>query len=419
MAIEEVDNITDEDLDRILEEIESSTGDDSHPGSEEDNDEQENNEVDDDEQDDDNEYDDEDSESDESDEADEADENDENNSDNIDTDTDPGSEDQQDIDYKNEYQKLLDESERYRKFYEEATSEFIANGKPMRGFDDPKKIIQAQQMAAGFSQKMRSIKEYKPFLKPLKESGVLENPDKFNLIINAMNGDRGAITQILKQAEIDPLEIDLEDQDNYTPKNVIASDIELALDEVIDNAEQYGVRDQVEKVIAEEWDDTSVYELLSDPQNSVDLVNHLSTGVYDLVMDRIAEKKITDPYGIFSKKPAIEQYREAANELENEYLNFLENQQGELQANQQTPYSQNAQQFSEAEIQAEMEKIRLEQEYRKKVEEKNNEVDRNRKRAASVSKKKPASKRKTKKVYDVSELSDEEFDKIVDSFLFN
>jgi hypothetical protein len=315
-------------------------------------------------------------------------------------------------DYKEAYEKMLQEKKTYEDFYNEVTGEFVANGKVVRGPNDPKKIIQSLQQSAGFSDKMKAFKQYRPFLKPLREKGLLDNPDKFNLMINAIDGDPDAVKTLLKQSNIDPLEVDL-DELKYEPTNTIASNIEVALDDVIDTAAQYGVKERVEEVISKDWDEDSVVELLNDPESSADLVSHLSNGVYDMVQQKIAQKKMSDPYGAYSNKRAIDQYREAAVELEQEYL---QNQSYQAQQQQQM---QQAPQFSEADIQAEMNRLREEQskqDYSQKVNS-NSEVDKARKKAASVSKRKPRGNKKRNEDFDPMKLSDDEFEDMLQSMM--
>jgi hypothetical protein len=314
----------------------------------------------------------------------------------------------EEIDYKKAYEEAIREKDRYENFYKEATSEFVANGRTIKGITDPKKIIQAQQMAAGYVEKMRNFKKYRPFMTSLKEKGILEDPDKFNLMMNAIDGDKEAIKTILKSSEVDPLELDMENI-NYEPKNQITSDIELSLKDVIDDATQYGVRNQVEKVIGEEWDDDSVIELLENPENSSDLIKHISSGLYDLVQERIAQKKITDTHGVYSNKKAIDQYREAVSELEEEYLESLKDSEHSGNNNNSM--------FNEAEIQAEIQRIKEENEYRRNVEKRNRKVEEQRKRAASVSTKKPRTRKRAPIKTDVLELDDKEFEDILNSFM--
>jgi len=301
--------------------------------------------------------------------------------------------------YKEAYTKILEEKSRLQDFYNEITSEFVANGKTVRGFSDPKQIIKSQQMAAGFSEKMVGFKKYQPFIGALKEKGILEDPDKFNFAMQLLDGDPEAIKQQLKNLEIDPIEMDMENID-FKPQNQLQSDIAIAYDDLVDNAGQHGVDKQVKEVISRDWDDDSVVELLNDPQSSNDLVNHISSGIYDIVQERMSEKKRTDYNNVYTSKPMIEQYREAARELENEYLQYTQQQQ-QYPEQQQVP-QQNQQQVED---------------YKQKVEEQNAQAAKARKKASSASRKKPKTKN-TKKSFDPDDLSDKEMEDILDGLMY-
>ena len=105
-------------------------------------------------------------------------ENSQNEGDNKGTDTkdqnDGSDKDTEEPNYKDEYAKL-------KAFYEKVTGEFKANGKTVKGFTDPERIIQGLQKAIGFEEKNAVINKHKQFLAPLKERGMLEDPEKFNL----------------------------------------------------------------------------------------------------------------------------------------------------------------------------------------------------------------------------------------------
>jgi hypothetical protein len=315
------------------------------------------------------------------------------------------------VDYKEQYAALMEKASELQRFKDEVTSEFIANGKRVRGFDDPKKIIQSQQMAAGYAEKMAEHKKYRPFLNTLKEKGFLENPDKFNLAMQLIDGDPEAIKKQIKDLEIDPFEMDMENI-NYAPKNQVASNIELAFDDLLDNAQQYNVDDQVRNVISKDWDDQSVVALLEDPESSSDLVKHISSGAYDVVQQRIAEKKRIDVNGVYTAQPAINQYREAAAELELEYLQYLEQNQG-MQGNEQ-----NIQNQTPPNIQANNVNPNVEQEYKSKVQKKNDDAAEARKRAASVSKKKKVVRTVKKDKMNPDNMSDDELTAYLDSIMY-
>jgi len=321
----------------------------------------------------------------------------------------------EEINYEEQYKALLGDNEKlksFENFYNEVTSEFVANGRKVKGFTDPKKIIESQQMAAGFSDKMATFSKYKPFMNAIKDHGFLDSPDKFNLAMNLFEGDPEALKQHIKNLEIDPFEMDMENID-YKSKNQVSSNLEIAYDDILESANTQNVRSQVQDVISKDWDDQSVIALLEDPQSSADLISHISNGAYEVVQERIAEKKRTDGNNVYSRKPSIEQYREAAREIEHEYLSSMQNEvtEDETQTNQ----------IDESAVQTEVNRIakeRSDEEYRLKVEKQNAKSSEARKKATSVSKKKPRTKAK-KTVFDPSTANDEEFTKYIDSIMYS
>jgi len=142
--------------------------------------------------------------------------------------------------------------------------------------------------------------------------------------------------------------------------------------------------------------------LLNDKQSSNDLVNHVSSGIYDIVQERMSEKKRTDYNNVYTSKPMIEQYREAARELESEYLQYTQQQQQEVQNTQNVAPQENQQRVED---------------YKQKVEEQNAKAAKARKKASSVSRKKPKTKN-TKKSFDPDDLSDTEMDDILNGLIY-
>ena len=98
------------------------------------------------------------------------------------------------VDYQKQYEELLVKSKDATDFYEQVAGvKFKANGKEFEGFKDPKKIIQAQQMAYNYSEKMAGFKAYRPYMGPLKDRGMLDDTSKFDLAMSLIDGDREAL----------------------------------------------------------------------------------------------------------------------------------------------------------------------------------------------------------------------------------
>lgn len=307
---------------------------------------------------------------------------------------------------------------RYKKFYDTiANAEFNANGKKVKGFTDPDKIIQAQQMAYGFSDKMASFKQYRPYMASLKERGMLEDPSKFNFVMDLLDGDPEALKKHLQTLKVDPLDLDMENVAYSGAKNHLTSREELVLEDALEQAKQYGAEDKLRTALAKEWDAESFNEFLTVPEVRRDLLEHMATGAYDLVQDRIAEMKTLDVSGTFSSMKATDQYRQAvqsltadAQRMNNSGSNGQTTSTKEATAQRVAPKPTIGSKAAESAA-----KAKQEAEYKRNLEEKNRKAEEARKKATSVSKKK-VSTTETKR-FDPLALEGDELDKFVMSLI--
>lgn len=318
------------------------------------------------------------------------------------------------IDYKKQYEELQESNAKLQGFYDEVTSEFTANGKKMKGFTDPKKIIQSQQMAAGFSEKMSAFKPYRPFMSAIKEQGWLDDPTKFDMAVNLMNRDPEAIKTLIKDSGIDVLDMDM-DNINYAGKQHRASNAEVVLDEVMASAKASGVESNIREVLGGQWsEDGSLVEVLDNPTEAQALVNHLvedenGNSIYKDVTSRINEKLRTDYNSAFANKNSLSQYKEAANELEAEYRERVaqEDKQSKLEKIRAATQSQTSKVETEK---AKIAEQRKEKEYKTKVEKTTKKVNDARKKAASLSSPKKKVKANSGKKFDPLKLNDNELE---------
>lgn len=343
--------------------------------------------------------------SDEEEEADEASESEEG-------DSTKRSEDSADTEEKSDGDSPDTETVDYKAFYDAVTNaEFVVNGKKVKGFKDPQKIIQSQQMAGGFSEKMAGFKQYRPFMAPLKERGMLDDQAKFDLAMNLVDGDKEAIKLHLKSLNIDPLDLDM-DVIDYSGKSTVASKEALVLEDVMERAKSAGIEDRVRQVVGKEWDTDSFNEFVTNPLVRNDLLTHIETGAYDMVQDKIAELSRLDYTGEYSSMNAIAKYREAARVLQSEQA---ANPAPVQKAQPATTPKANPEAVKKASVKAEKEKIeqaRKEREYKAKAKEEESKRMAQRKKATSSSKGKAGSKPKA--AFDPMKVEGEELDSLMD-----
>ena len=169
----------------------------------------------------------------------------------------------------------------YENAYKEVTSPFKANGIDMQ-VNKPADIIKLMQMGANYQKKMAQMKPNLKVIKMLENHGLLDE-SKINNLIDLSKKDSKAITKLLKDSELDPLDIDTSESVDYQPNNYAVSDNEYELDQALDGIKNTSTFNQTIDVLTKEWDDRSKVSVSNEP-NVIGIINeHMSNGVYEKV----------------------------------------------------------------------------------------------------------------------------------------
>ena len=313
------------------------------------------------------------------------------------------------------------EYEKLKKFYDEiANAEFVANGKKVKGFTDPSKIIRSQQMLHDYSNKMRGINEYKPYLKTLKDKGIIGNEEKFNFAMSLLDGDKATIKKHLESLKIDPVDLELDDDANaqYSPRNYMPSKESLVLDEAMDIARSSGVEDKLRTVIAKEWDEESFGEFLRDPRVRNDLITHMQDGSFDTIQNKMTEMEMLDLTGSFRGLKSTDKYRAAIAEINREIQYQYNRQSVNPSIPQQQQYYRSApvgQNQYQPNVEAERLALAAKEAEYKAMAEKKLRDDEARKRAAMITKKNSVTV--TQKKFDPLALEGDDLDNFVNELI--
>lgn len=207
-----------------------------------------------------------------------------------------GSED--DIDYKAQYEELL--------------KPFKANGVDMQvhSVDEAVKLM---QMGANYSKKMTALK---PNLKKMKmlENNKLFDEDKLNLLIEVANGNPDAITKVIKDSGLNPLDLDIEGSE-YTPKSHTVGDNEVELDEVISRIQDTTSFSDTMNIVSSKWDESSKRSIASAPHQLEVLNGHVANGIYATVAAEIERQRM---FGNLSNLSDLDAYKQVGEQLFNE-----------------------------------------------------------------------------------------------------
>lgn len=320
----------------------------------------------------------------------------------------------EDVDYKTQYEELVASSKQAREFFEKVSGVDIkANGKMTKSFTDPDKILQSQSMMYNYSDKMAGFKKYRPYMGPLKDRGMLEDSSKFDLAMSLIDGDKDALKKHIQDLGIDPIELDM-DEINYTAESKTSSRELLEIEDALDVASNYGVKDRVFDTVMKEWDDGSYGEFTKNPAIQHDLAQQMSNGVYDTVMDRVRQTAVLDSR--FAGMRALDQYNMAAAQINGEATTAREAEartkevadeaaRVEAQAQADATKAEKATKAAEAKA------------YKAKVAKKNKAADDARKKAANASKNKPKSTRNKRKAEDPMDYDGKGLAKYLDDMI--
>lgn len=193
----------------------------------------------------------------------------------------------------------------YKAFYEEVTSDYKANGKEMPGIKDPKDFKTALSMASNYALKTSAIKPHMARIKMLE--GVTD--EELNEMMDFKNRNPEAIKKALKEAGIDPLDIDDTEESTYQPTDHRISDSELEFEEAIEPIKNTPEFVKTTEVVTKVWDQRSKNEMLENPQLLVALNAEIQMGRYDIIQGHIDQAKLL---GKDNGRSDLEMYQEIA-----------------------------------------------------------------------------------------------------------
>ena len=199
--------------------------------------------------------------------------------------------------------------------YEEAGkavfAPFKANGKTMqiRSVDE---AVRLMQMGVNYASKMQQINNYSKTGKLLEQNGLLDE-GKLIKLIDASKGDKAAITSILKEANVDILDLDTNENQNYTPQTKPVSNQEMAFFSVVDEVTSTPQGKETIDHIEKNWDPVSKDKLFNQPDLLKIINDHRASGVFALITEEVEREKMLGM--INPNVPFIEQYEYVGKKL--------------------------------------------------------------------------------------------------------
>lgn len=177
----------------------------------------------------------------------------------------------------------------YKAFHDQVMAPFQANGKTiqLRSVDE---AIQLMQQGANYTRKMQAIAPHRKVLMMLENNGLLDE-SKLSRLIDLEKKNPDAIRALVKEAGIDPLDIDVQGESTYTPGNHAVPDEAVAFQTTLDEVSSTPDGQETVRQITASWDPESKAELWKDPSILGTIHQQRISGVYDRVVTEIERQR--------------------------------------------------------------------------------------------------------------------------------
>lgn len=196
-------------------------------------------------------------------------------------------------------------------FYDQVMKPFKANGRDIT-LRTPEEAIRLMQMGAGYGRKLQEMQPHLKTLRMLEKNDLLDE-GKLSYLIDLDKKNPDAIKKLIKDAGIDPLDIDIADNASYKPNNHSVSDNEVAFTETIKEVQAAPGGVETIKLINSTWDQTSKEALWSQPELIRIIQTQRENGVFDQIAAEVDRKKMLGE--IAQNVPFLEAYKIAGDAL--------------------------------------------------------------------------------------------------------
>lgn len=185
------------------------------------------------------------------------------------------SEKKDDFDYKSAYEGMLS---------------FRANGKDIK-LSNPEEAVRLMQMGANYTKKLQQLTPNLKLVKMLENNDLLDE-GKLSFMIDLSKKDPAAIQKLLRDGNIDPMDIDTSLEPTYTPSNHSVSDAQMDFDRALEDTASTQSGQALLVDINSGWDQASKDAIYGDPSVLPLLAQQKESGIYDIVTAEVEKRRM-------------------------------------------------------------------------------------------------------------------------------
>lgn len=207
-------------------------------------------------------------------------------------------------------QKPVNDQVNYQAQVEELFKPFKANGRDIK-VDSIEEARRLMQMGANYNKKMTGLKPHLTMLKMLENNGLLSE-EKIGFLIDLDKKNPEAISKLIKDSGINPLDISVDKAGDYKPGDHRVDESEVELDNVLDDLKVSKHYSQLLNIVGTEWDAKSRALVASNPNVLRGLNAQMENGIYDLVATEMVRQRAL---GSLSGLSDLEAYRQVGDAM--------------------------------------------------------------------------------------------------------
>ena len=204
----------------------------------------------------------------------------------------------------------------YEGFYKQIMAPFKANGK-MIELQSPDEAIKLMQMGANYTRKMQELSSHRKVLLMLENNGLLDE-GKLSFLIDLEKKNPDAIKKLIKEAGIDPLEIDTTAEPAYREGDHRVTDEEAAFQDALQEVQAAENGPETLRLIHNDWDQASKEELWKSPELMGIIHTQRQMGIYDRIAAEVNRQKVLGK--ISSRVPFLHAYKHVGDEMQKNNL---------------------------------------------------------------------------------------------------
>jgi hypothetical protein len=202
----------------------------------------------------------------------------------------------------------------YKAIYEELFDTPIkASGRDIKieSVEEAKRLI---QQGVDYHKKMQEFSPFRKAMSLLKKRDALD-PERLDFLLDVADGKPEAVAKLLKDREINPYDIDVEQGEQYQSNYQDTESIDR-LEDVLQGLPTGGSKDVALDILGNSgWDTESKRVFFTQPETVQVLHKQIESGIYDKVMDEVTKRKAL---GEFVGIPDIDAYNRVGQELANQ-----------------------------------------------------------------------------------------------------